>query len=94
MERVEVELLTDGGNNAVVRMPERRFPGVVVQGDTLSSLWESARLALEAVRGERGRHDGVDELSSLVQHLDTLLIRYEKALDAHGISRPYNLPNR
>lgn len=91
---MEVELLTDGGNNAVVRMPERQFPGVVVQGDTLSSLWETARLALEAVRGERGRHDGIAELASVVQHLDALLTRYEKALDAHGVHRPYNLPSR
>ncbi|WP_406114609.1 DUF6959 family protein [Streptomyces sp. NBC_01014] len=27
MEHVEAELFTDGGNNAVVRLPPRRFPG-------------------------------------------------------------------
>lgn len=27
MERVEAELFTDGGNDAVVRLPGRRFPG-------------------------------------------------------------------
>jgi hypothetical protein len=42
MDRVEVELVTDGGNNAVVRMPARSFPGVLIQGDTLSTLWETA----------------------------------------------------
>ena len=30
MERLEVEFLSRGGNNAVVRLPGRRFPGVVV----------------------------------------------------------------
>ena len=38
MERVEVELFTDGSNNAVVRMPGRQFPGVVVQGDSKETL--------------------------------------------------------
>jgi hypothetical protein len=31
MERIEAELFTDGGNDAVVRMPGRRFPGVLVE---------------------------------------------------------------
>jgi hypothetical protein len=35
MERIEAELFTDGGNDAVVRMPGRRFPGVLMQGDSL-----------------------------------------------------------
>ncbi|MFF0091551.1 DUF6959 family protein [Streptomyces canus] len=30
MERVEAELFTDAGNDAVVRLPGRRFPGVLV----------------------------------------------------------------
>ncbi|MFF5778388.1 DUF6959 family protein [Streptomyces virginiae] len=38
MERVEAELFTDGGNDAVVRLPGRDFPGVLIQGDTLSIL--------------------------------------------------------
>ncbi|WP_373294465.1 DUF6959 family protein [Streptomyces albiflavescens] len=37
MERVEAELFTDGGNDAVVRLPGRNFPGVLIQGDTLSA---------------------------------------------------------
>ncbi|WP_420709569.1 MULTISPECIES: DUF6959 family protein [unclassified Streptomyces] len=34
VERVEAELFTDGGNDAVVRLPGRDFPGVLIQGDT------------------------------------------------------------
>ncbi len=34
MTRIEVDLLTNQGNGAVLRLPERKFPGVVVQGDT------------------------------------------------------------
>ncbi|MFC5672217.1 DUF6959 family protein [Streptomyces incanus] len=30
MERIEAELFIDGGNDAVVRTPGRRFPGVAM----------------------------------------------------------------
>ncbi|MET7360005.1 hypothetical protein ABZS76_16340 [Streptomyces sp. NPDC005562] len=36
MERIEAELFTDPGNDAVVRLPPRRFPGMLIQGDVLS----------------------------------------------------------
>ena len=94
MEKIEVELLTDGGNNAVVRMPGRAFPGVVIQGDTLSTLWVSATEALEQLRSPDRRTDGLSELENVVSHLDAVLTRYERALDAHQVRRPYNLPNR
>ncbi|MGW1608957.1 DUF6959 family protein [Streptomyces sp. NPDC002285] len=38
MDRVEAELFTDGGNDAVVRLPGRRFPGVLIRGDSLHTL--------------------------------------------------------
>ncbi|MFI2758016.1 DUF6959 family protein [Streptomyces echinatus] len=37
MERVEAEPFTDGGNDAVARLPGRNSPGVLIQGDTLST---------------------------------------------------------
>ena len=94
METVPVELFTDGGNNAVIRMPGRAFPGVLVQGDTLSTLWSSAAAALDQLRKPDGRVEGLSELQDLVGHLDALLTRYERTLDAHEIRRPYHLPNR
>ncbi|MFK0256629.1 DUF6959 family protein [Streptomyces sp. NPDC090445] len=32
MEIIEAELFTDPGNDAVVRLPPRHFPGVLIQG--------------------------------------------------------------
>ncbi|GGY66237.1 DUF6959 family protein [Streptomyces omiyaensis] len=32
---MEVEPLADGGNDAVLRLPGRTHPGVLIQGDTL-----------------------------------------------------------
>lgn len=55
MERIEAELFTDGGNDAVVRLPGRRFPGVLVQGDSLHILRSDVAEVVEAC--ERGDLD-------------------------------------
>ncbi|MFJ4369621.1 DUF6959 family protein [Streptomyces chartreusis] len=88
MERIEAELLTDSGNDAVVRMPGRRFPGVLVQGDTLHVLRGDVAEVVDAC--ERGDLDEAQESAGLLlANLDALLTRYEAALGEHGIPRPY-----
>ncbi|AYC39902.1 DUF6959 family protein [Streptomyces griseorubiginosus] len=88
MERIEVELFTDGGNEAVVRIPGRRFPGVLVQGDSLHILRSSVAEVMEAC--ERGDLvEARDSAGLLLADLEALLGRYEAALDEHGMGRPY-----
>lgn len=88
MERIEAELFTDGGNNAVVRLPGRRFPGVLVQGDSLHILRTDVVELVEACdRGDLS--DARDAAGLLLSGLDTLLERYAAALDEHEIPRPY-----
>ncbi|MFE2019827.1 DUF6959 family protein [Streptomyces sp. NPDC059499] len=88
MERVEAELFTDGGNNAVVRLPDRRFPGVLIQGDSLSILRSDIAEVVAAC--EQGDAAAACETAGLLlTDLDALLTRYSAALDAHEIPRPY-----
>jgi hypothetical protein len=88
MERVTAELFTDGGNDAVVRMPGRKFPGVLIQGDSLSILRADLAEAVESV--DQGDIAGAREtVGLLLKDLDALLARYTAALDSHGIPRPY-----
>ncbi|MFE5374885.1 DUF6959 family protein [Streptomyces mirabilis] len=88
MKRIEAELFTDGGNDAVVRMPGRRLPGVVVQGDSLHILRSAVAEVAEAC--ERGDLDEArDSASLLLANLDALLAWYEAALGKHEIPRPY-----
>jgi hypothetical protein len=35
---IEVEIFTDQGNGAVLRLPNRKYPGLLLQGDTLRNL--------------------------------------------------------
>lgn len=87
MERIEVELYGRDGNAAVVRLPQRRFPGLLVQGDSLSILVEDAqRLAADIQAGA----DVHDQATDLAQQLTELLAYYASTLAAHGMPLPYN----
>ncbi|WP_043662625.1 DUF6959 family protein [Streptomyces xylophagus] len=88
MERIDAELFTDGGNDAVVRLPGRRFPGVLIQGDSLHILRSDVAEVVEAC--ERGDlEDAGESAGLLLAGLDALLNRYSVALEKHRIQTPY-----
>ncbi|GGQ18014.1 MULTISPECIES: DUF6959 family protein [Streptomyces] len=88
MELIEAELLTDPGNDTVVRLPPRRFPGVLIQGDSLSIIRSDVAEIVEACA--QGDVDDAHEAATLLlANIDELLDRYESALRAHGLERPY-----
>ncbi|MGW3424306.1 DUF6959 family protein [Streptomyces phaeochromogenes] len=89
MERVEAELFTDPGNDAVVRLPPRNFPGVLIQDDSLSIIRADIAEIVEACdQGDvsEAREAAAILLSNL---LDDLLARYTAALKAHDIPIPF-----
>src|SRR2546430_192924 len=85
VEIVEVELFTMPGNNAVVRMPGRAFPGVLVQGDTLANVRAHVANAARLLGGA----DAGDELAIALDEIDAMLDHYERVLMANGLRRPY-----
>ncbi|MFF3726454.1 DUF6959 family protein [Streptomyces erythrochromogenes] len=88
MERVEAELFTDGGNDAVVRLPGRNFPGVLIQGDTLSIVQTDVAELVELCAA--GDLEEAGHVASLLHtDLEETLQRYTEALEAHGIRRPF-----
>ncbi|WP_329264019.1 hypothetical protein OG223_49550 [Streptomyces sp. NBC_01478] len=88
MDRVDAELFTDGGNDAVVRLPGRRFPGVLIQGDSLHILRSDVAEVVEAC-GRGDLADAGESAGLLLAGLDALLARYSAALENHGMKRPY-----
>lgn len=89
MERMELEVFSTASDAAVVRVPGRRFPGVVIQGDSLKILWDEVRTARERASSPEGR----EELAGTLEHLEELLAGYlcvyEETLRAHGLELPY-----
>jgi hypothetical protein len=93
MEKAEIELYSEASNNAVVRVPGRRFPGAVVQGDTLASLHASAmdlslRLKELGVKDEELLYGAQDLQERLLERL----LHYQQVLAAHGIELPFVCP--
>lgn len=84
----ETELWSSTVNAAVVRVPGRRFPGVVVQGDSLSILADSARGIVERLPtmvDEELRED----VGELAAKLEAYVAAYEAVLGARGVALPY-----
>lgn len=73
-----VEIYSERSNMAVIRYQERRFPGVLVQGDTLHALCSQAELALGDGPGAK------DELSDLLDRLHEMLDHYKAVLLEYG----------
>jgi hypothetical protein len=93
MRRIEVEVLTEAVNAAVVRLPGRSFPAAVVPGDSLAILVGLARSVRDRVRNA-GDGELVGAASELHDLLAARLRAYESALEAHGVPLPHSRPCR
>jgi len=72
----------------VVHMPGRRFPGAVIQGDSLSIWLTHVRAAHDAAaRGDL--KEAREELASLEEKMKGCLDHYEQTLTKNGFALPY-----
>ncbi|MEO7329429.1 MAG: hypothetical protein ABI193_12675 [Minicystis sp.] len=88
MRHVTIEIIGDSVNASIVRLPERRFPGLVIQGDSLAVLTSTLTRALEALR-DADLAEASEELRELAGILGAYRAEYERALDSEGIDLPY-----
>lgn len=88
MPEITAQLLTAPYNYAVVQLPTRAFPGVVVQGDSLNMLLSMLTQAKDSMgRGELG--DAQNWLREVIDILESAQTGYEAACSANGRSLPY-----
>jgi hypothetical protein len=88
METKQIEVYSEASNNAIVRMPTRRFPGVVLQGDSLAILFAGAMDLLERLDPTREEELFYTALS-LAEDLEARLKHYEAVISEHGFQLPY-----
>ena len=81
-----VEISSAKTNLAVLRHPGRKFPGVLIQGDSLFAL---CRMADEACT-ETGQSEPGFWLNRLRDALQSTLDDYKNALNEHGIPMPFD----
>jgi len=88
-ETEEVEVYSRDVNAWIVRTPGRKFPALVVQGDSFHQLFA---LAHEICQRSEGVQD--EELQRTAEELRDILwgrlLDYEEALGRHGFSLPYS----
>src|SRR5262245_3229858 len=87
----QVEVLSAATNASILRMPGRRFPGVLVQGDSLSILLDEALDVLAAL-SDKPDSEAFDAALNLAETLESLLAHYETTLNQKGLELPYS-PN-
>jgi hypothetical protein len=83
----QIGIYSDATNAAILQHPARRFPGVLVQGDTL---WTLCHRADAACANSRGRLDSesYQELNELRNSLWSFLSHYKAVLGEHNIPLP------
>lgn len=93
MTTITLSILSEQSNHAVVQVPGRRFPGSVIQGDSLAILCDEAK-SLSSRLQELACAD--EEVLYIAQeHQEKLLRRllhYQSVLSEHGIPLPYSKP--
>jgi len=88
MEVKELEVFSEKTNSSIVRMSSRRFPGVVIQGDSLYTFFFEAMALVEALANCEDEETFLTALE-MAERLETHLLHYEETLQHHGISLPY-----
>lgn len=73
----DVKLLSEATNYAVVHLPERQFPGIVFQGDSLNALISD----FNSIAGETDESERVFALNDVIERLEAVRSRYEVVLD-------------
>jgi hypothetical protein len=71
-----------------MRHPGRRFPGVLLQGDTLHIMHAAVSGVLQNGAKSLDDDDRI-ELEHVVNQLGGLLAHYEQILTEHGIGKPW-----
>jgi hypothetical protein len=84
-----VEIYSDQTNAAVLRHPGRKYPGVLVQGDTLHSMCCRADEACKEAKALK-QDNAYKELNDLRNHLWSLLNHYTSVLQEHQIPLPFS----
>ena len=89
MEYMELEVYSQSINRGVVKMPSQGFPGLLLQGETLSTLLGLARSIHEKAQGTSDT-ELIDASLELRDSLQKLVSHYESTLTKHNIPLPYS----
>ena len=88
MKRVEIEMLSETVNCPVVLIPGRKYPGVVVQGDSLKILLDLAD-DIEKSSAIGDAEELRENIVALKNKVGAYVQEYEATMKSHGKGLPY-----
>jgi hypothetical protein len=88
MDTKKVDMIENVVNCPIVQVEGRSYPGVVIQGDSLFSLYRSAEKLLSSVNSDSDNYD-YDAAEFLRDSLKEYVSAYEEALGKKGMELPY-----
>ena len=89
MEYMELEVYSQSIDRGIVRMPSQNFPGLLLQGETLSTLLRLAKSTHDKSQ-KTSDTELIDTSRELRDSLQKLLSHYEATLGKHNIPLPYS----
>jgi len=88
MKTIQIDVLSETVNCPVVQMPGRKYPGLVLQGDSLRNLLDSTEEICELCASAGGAELS-EAASSLREKLAGFVAAYEQAMKDAGRELPY-----
>lgn len=82
------KIISISGNVAVVRLPERKFPALAMQGDTLYSIFRDLEIAKANLKSG-DTISAFEDIDDLVGRFADFLGFYENSLSKERIAFPY-----
>jgi len=89
MEYMELEVYSQSINRGIVKMPSQNFPGILLQGEMLSTLLRLAQSIHEKSQNT-SEAELIDASVELRDSLQQLVTHYESTLGRHNIPLPYS----
>ena len=88
MKTISVESLSEASNYAIIKLPERKYPALLIQGDSLRILLDLAQEIQRMVRNSSDEElrSTVDELA---EQLSSRVEHYEQVLTNEHMDLPY-----
>ncbi len=87
MKIESVEIYADASNMAVIKCPDRAYPGVLVQGDTLYTMIASLRYVI--ANGDCLDEEPAGGLLGVAERLEEMLTYYRSVLAVNRIQSPF-----
>ena len=86
-----ISLLTPPVNYAICKMEERKYPGIVIQGDSFFSLLQLLK-QINSSMSEKypiEMDDEIVELGDQIKLYEEVLLKYEKVCRENNFTLPY-----